>query len=310
MEANIEEQPLKIRSVRAVVSTGFRLYMGNFRHIFRTTWLPAVICALVIALEYQFSLQAIAKMGQAPQALGSQDVMELLLQWSISLLNFLVTLPFVSYGFSMLTNHRQEGAIPHPSSWLTRPDWHVLLRTAASALVWFVAIVATSIISVGALIFGMVRQSYTYMGVGLLLMLVFAAFLLPLVYPNMRYLTTRDTLLFDLMGRGYRQGLRNWGYLFAVLFVVLLLTTIILSLTTLPAIVLFVANLKSQAGAAMGDPMGMPSYMGWLSYLVFALSGFIQCYVILAILFPAYYMAGSIEQQEIQKNEKTKNTLY
>ena len=33
-------------------------------------------------------------------------------------------------------------------------------------------------------------------------------------------------------------------------------------------------------------------------------------YVILATLFPAYYMAGSIEQQEIQRNEKTKNTLY
>ena len=60
----------------------------------------------------------------------------------------------------------------------------------------------------------------------------------------------------------------------------------------------------------MGDPLSMPSYMGWMSFVVFTLSGFIQAYVLLAVLFPAYYMAGSIEQQEIQRNEKTKNTLY
>jgi hypothetical protein len=62
--------------------------------------------------------------------------------------------------------------------------------------------------------------------------------------------------------------------------------------------------MQAQAGILMGDPLGMPSYMGWLAFLVFTLSGFIEAYVILSLLFPLYYMAGTIEQHEIQRNEK------
>jgi len=47
--------------------------------------------------------------------------------------------------------------------------------------------------------------------------------------------------------------------------------------------------------------LGMPSYMSWLSLLVYTLAAFIQAYVIMAAFFPAYYMAGSIEQQELSK---------
>ena len=83
-----------------------------------------------------------------------------------------------------------------------------------------------------------------------------------------------------------------------------------LAVTMLPAIVLLTANIKAQTGAAMGDPLGMPSYMGWLSFLVFTLSGFIQAYILIASFMPLYYMAGSIEQQEIQRNETKKNTIH
>ena len=314
MEIMNEEHPLKIRSARACVSAGFQLYLGNFRRIFRTTWLPALLCALVSAL---YSLTTISAMTQLMGALSKtaqgnigENMAQYIIQSGVSLLDFIVTLVFVSYGFSMLSRHRAEGAIPYPARWVSLPDGRMLLRTIAVAIVWVVVTTIAGAIVMGIVVFGVLHQSYTTIGLGMLLLLVLAALLLPLVYPSMRYLSTRDTRLFDLLGPGFRQGFRYWGGIFAVLFVVLLIAVIILSITMLPATVLTVASMKSLAGVMMGDPQGMPSYMGWLSFLVFTLSGFIQSYVILATLFPAYYMAGSIEQQEIQRNEKTKNTLY
>lgn len=310
METRNEEQPLKIRSARAVIAAGFRLYMGNFRRIFRTTWLPALIGALFTALEYYSSIQAIPQLGNLAQAPMTENIMYYLVQSFISLLSFIVTIVFLSYGFSMLSRHRAEGAIPYPARWLTAPEGRSLMRTAATAIVWIVAIGIAAIPPTVVAAIGLGAKSMTTVGAGMLIALVMGAFLLPLVYPSMRYCTTRDTRLFDLLGSGYRQGLRYWGYIFAVLFVMLLIITIILGITMLPAIVLFIANMKAQTGAMMGDPLSMPSYMGWMSFVVFTLSGFIQFYVLMAVLFPAYYMAGSIEQQEIQRNEKTKNTLY
>ena len=310
METRNEEQPLKIRSARAVIAAGFRLYMGNFRRIFRTTWLPALIGALVTALEYYLSIQSIPQLGNVAQAPMGENVAYFLVQSFVSLLNLIVTIVFLSYGFSMLSRHRSEGAIPYPARWLTPPDGRSLMRTTAAVIVWIVATCVAAIPPTVAIAIGLGTKSMTTIGAGLIIALVMGAFLLPLVYPSMRYVTTRDTRLFDLLGSGYRQGLRYWGYIFAVLFVILLIITVILVITMLPAIVLLIANTKAQTGAIMGDPLSMPSYMGWMSFVVFTLSGFIQAYVLLAVLFPAYYMAGSIEQQEIQRNEKTKNTLY
>ena len=310
METRNEEQPLKIRSARAVIAAGFRLYMGNFRRIFRTTWLPALIGALVTALEYYLSIQSIPQLGNVAQAPMGENVAYFLVQSFVSLLNLIVTIVFLSYGFSMLSRHRAEGAIPYPARWLTPPDGRSLMRTTAAVIVWIVATCVAAIPPAAVIAIGLGAKSMTTIGAGLIIALVMGAFLLPLVYPSMRYVTTRDTRLFDLLGSGYRQGLRYWGYIFAVLFVILLIITVILVITMLPAIVLLIANTKAQTGAIMGDPLSMPSYMGWMSFVVFTLSGFIQAYVLLAVLFPAYYMAGSIEQQEIQRNEKTKNTLY
>ena len=95
-----------------------------------------------------------------------------------------------------------------------------------------------------------------------------------------------------------------------MLFVVTIIATIALVITMLPAIILLTANMKAEAGSIVGDPLGMPSYMNWLSLIVFTLSGFIQTYILLGTLTPLYYMAGSIEQQEIQRNETAKDTLH
>jgi len=315
METKNEDTCLKIRSTRATVAAGMHLYMGNFRRIFRATWLPALLVALVSALSYQTTISATSQLqgsfAELAQGRISEGAMtQYLIHSAISLLSFVVTWILVSYVFSMLTRHRQEGFIPVPARWLTKPDFRAMARTLAVAIVWFVVAVIVCVIGGVIIGIGVGRQSLTTLGLGLLVMVVLLALLLPLAYPSMRYVTTRDTRLFDLLGSGYRQGLRYWGYIFAVFFVDAIIVALMLAVTMLPTIVLLTANIKAEAGAALGDPLGMPSYMGWLSFLVFVLSGFIQAYVMMAALMPPYYMAGSIEQQEIQRNETAKNTLH
>ena len=194
--------------------------------------------------------------------------------------------------------------------WFTKPDGRSVLRTLAVAILWVVissiAIIIPSVI-VGI---GIGMKSMVTIGLSAVVALLMMALLLPFIYPTMRYVTTRDTKLFNILGSGYRQGLRYWGYIFAVLFVVTIIAAIALVITMLPAIILLTANMKAEAGSIVGDPLGMPSYMNWLSLIVFTLSGFIQTYILLGTLTPLYYMAGSIEQQEIQRNETAKDTLH
>lgn len=314
METKNEETPLKIRSVRAAIAAGLSLYTGNFRRIFRATWLIALIGGLVSALVYHYSIslipRQIAAQFQATPANAADGLTAILTHSVLSLLEFAVTVLLLSYAFYMLNRHREEGAIPYPARWFTKPDGRSLMRTLAVALTWMVvgsiAVIIPSVI-VGI---GIGMKSIVTIGLGAVVALLTMALLLPLAYPSMRYVTTRDTKLFNILGSGYRQGLRYWGYIFAVLFVVSLIAAIALVVTMLPTIILLTANMKAEAGSIVGDPLGMPTYMNWLSLIVFTLSGFIQAYILLATLTPLYYMAGSIEQQEIQRNETAKDTIH
>ena len=307
METKNEESPLKIRSAKATIAAGLRLYIGNFRRIFRATWLPVLVSALVCAFATRATIAATSQMIQLLGLQARADAPTLpqqyMAQTGLALLDLIISVVLMSYVFEMLTIHRTEGVIPYPKHWWSLPDRHSLTRTVASAVVWLLTQVVFGIILLVPAYFGITNQSVTLLGVGFLLLLVFTVLILPLVYPHIRYLTTKDTHILPLLRSCYGQGMRHWGYIFTVLFVMLLLLIIAMTITMLPAVVLIMASIYSQVGADMGDPLGMPSYMDWLALLVFTLSGFILAYVIIAIHFPAYYMAGSIEQQEIQRNE-------
>ena len=281
---------MSTRSVRATVAAGFRLYMSNFHRIIKLTWLPALICAVVSMLYNHFSIQSMPLLLGGQRIISGQGLAEYMMLSGISLLNFIVSLIFISYGFSMLSRHRTEGAIPHPAGWFTRPDLRMLMRTAASAIVCIVVVGLALGVTIGIIVAGAVMQSVTTMALGSVLLVIALILLLPLVYPLMYYVTTRDSRLFSILGSGYRQGLRRWGYIFAVLFVTFIAVLSAFLITTLPAIILIIANMKAQAGTLMGDALGMPSYMTWLSLLVFLLAGFVECYIILLLYFPAYYM--------------------
>lgn len=88
-----------------------------------------------------------------------------------------------------------------------------------------------------------------------------------------------------------------------MVFVTTLLISVFSLFTSLPAVILTIANQTATIGYLTGDPLGMPSYIGWLAAVVFLLIGFIQAYVMLSFLFPIYYMYGSIDAHESERKE-------
>ena len=99
----------------------------------------------------------------------------------------------------------------------------------------------------------------------------------------------------------FRPGLRHFGLLLTTAFITMLFAVVLTFFCELPAIIIGVANIKAYTGEAAGDPLGMPDYLGTLTFIAFTIAGFIQAYVHLITVFPFYYAYGSIDTLEKER---------
>lgn len=99
----------------------------------------------------------------------------------------------------------------------------------------------------------------------------------------------------------FNPGLRHFGTLFTTAFITMLFTMVLTFFCELPAIIIAIANIKAYTGQAAGDPLGMPDYLGTLTFIAFTIAGFIQAYVHLITVFPFYYAYGSINTLEKER---------
>ena len=288
MEKDQDSILMKDRSGRACISAGYRLYMSNFRRIFRYSWLAAVIFALSVSVG------------------GTIMILRPRLALFSGLLILIVEALFASYGFAVLKQHQQTGVISYTPRWFNL-DVHIFVRTLKAWLNLIVIYLVTSAIVVGvALLAFSYLSPYTALGLACLMGLLAVVFLLPLAYTNMRYVLTDGVGYWKDLRERYGIGFRRWGFIFLVVFVTSLLLAVICLITSLPAIILTIANQTATIGHLVGDPLGMPDYIGWLAAVVFLLIGFLQAYVLLSFLFPIYYMYGSIDAHESNRKDFNK----
>ncbi|MBR6841826.1 MAG: hypothetical protein IKM77_05960 [Prevotella sp.] len=103
--------------------------------------------------------------------------------------------------------------------------------------------------------------------------------------------------------------MRHLGMVLLVGIVCLFIVAILTLFTSLPSIIMMAANWESQMGVMNGDPLGMPSYVMWLSIGAFLLAGFLQAYIWLTTICPMYLAKTSIVLQEQERkalyNEKS-----
>lgn len=195
MEKEKEESLIKIRSARAAVWDGFRLYTGNFRRVFRATWIHQLIFAVV---------------SGAAEAI--------LVVYYPLLVLLLMLLWFAMYRFFLRSRLTMIANIKVPLT----------------------------------------------------------------VY------------------------LRHTGLFIAVALVALVTDAFLWLFTSIPAIILGIANIQAANGVLYGDPLGMPDYMLWLTMAVFTLASFMQAYIYLSFFFPLRYAQGSAVAIEAERHNAIK----
>lgn len=291
MEKNNEGILLKDRSSRACISAGYRLYMSNFKRIFRASWLAALVFAALVSVG------------------GTMMIIQPQMALVVLPVTVLIDVLFVTYGFSALKQHQETGSIAWTAHWYSF-DNRIFVRTLIAWLCTFaISLIISSLFGFGSVMLAEYLSEYTALAsIGIMALLVFAL-TLPLAYTNVRYVLADKTGYWSNLFGHYGRGMRRWGFIFLVVFMTALICGVCYIFTSLPAIILSLAGNEANTGFLYGDPYDMPSYIGWLSALVFQLIGFIQAYVMLSFLFPLYYMYGSIEAHEQEKNKFNKEAI-
>jgi hypothetical protein len=290
MEKEKDDILLKVRSSRGCISAGYRLYTGHFKHIFRYSWVAALIFALFCSVG------------------GAMMIMVPRMMPITAAIMILVECLFASYGFSVLKQHQTFGNILRPAKWFSI-DTHIFIRTIKCWLCMFVILLVIAAIIAGMSVIAVKYldfSAYTAVGFFTLGSLIILCLMLPLAYITMRYILNDGIGFWKQLKIGYGVGVRRWGFIFIVVLVATIVEVLLLTLLSLPAIILSLANTQSMFGVAMGDPYALPSYMPALAAGTFLIIGFLQAYVMLSLLFPIYYMYGSIDAQEQEKQDFNK----
>lgn len=290
MEKEQDEILQKDRSVRACISSGYRLYMSNFRRIFRYSWVSAIVYAIVNSF------------------CGTLMITHPELTIVSLLLLIIVNALFISNGFAVLKQHQDTGSIGWPPRWFSL-NTHIFIRTLkAWCCTLLIGIVTSCILVATGIAAANYLSNYTAIGCFSLVALLIFIFTLPLAYTNTRYVLNEIGYWRNLKER-YGIGMRRWGYIFLITFITTLIESVCAVITSFPAIILSIAANEANAGFLAGDPYNMPSYIGWLAATVFLIIGFIQAYIILSFLFPIYYMYGAIDTHENEKKNFNKSAI-
>ncbi len=123
---------------------------------------------------------------------------------------------------------------------------------------------------------------------------ILMAIIIPFSFANTQYLIEPTTSFFHIFRNAYKTGMKNWGYLFSILFVCTILTGIAYGITFSPSIVLFLASDVNLYGIALGDPNGLPAYFPVLAFSLTTLSSLIFTYIAAWLILVLYYTCGHI----------------
>ena len=310
---------MKARGYRRVLSAGFRLYTGHFRRLFKASWHMALLYALscgALGTLTAIKLPEI-NIGITQQIIAYQAIsIESIKQYSITILEILLlmllalaTLSLASAPIlSKLKEHKETGTITMPLHWLTASP-HLMGRTlkgcfltlfvmALPLLLFFALLAVAEAVSSQFVI----RHLMTTVGAFAVCSLIALMLELPLMHVLMKYLMEAPCNYWRTLGRNYGRGLSHWGSMFLVFFVSLLMVALFSFIISMPANILQFANQTAQTGLLMGDPLGMPSYMTALTFVTFTFCSFLNFYVCQTTLVHNYYIYGSIETKEYEKD--------
>ena len=133
MDKQTDLSVFRSRTAQACIADGYRLYAKNFSRLWRSSWLVALVYALVTgaSLAYFFT-------NVLPALLGSAEGLAVpLVIWGVSLLLFVsAAFALACWGaFAPLNDHRLTGVIARPTHWWGRWPLGLPLRALLRAAV-------------------------------------------------------------------------------------------------------------------------------------------------------------------------------
>lgn len=306
----------KNRSYRSVISAGFGLYFTQFRLFFKASWIMALIYAAVFAalgtlcaIKLPAITAEIMKQTLVQHQLLTREIAEeYLITGGIFIVLTLLYIVVEAFTFATVLNklkeHQDTDKMTVPRKWFgvrTKLMGRTLKGYLFSLLVILIPVLA--IAGVIYVLLKYVALAPITLEVTALIATLFIVLLsFPLIYVAMKYILNKGGY-FSVFSKAYGIGLSHWGHIFTTCLIGGIIISILMGIFCLPAIVLTQANVMAQEGFLNGDPLGMPDYANLLTIVTFFLTGFVLVYLYMPLLLVCYYMYGSIERYEQEKNK-------
>ena len=279
MEKSKEYTLFKGRSSRWCIRTGYQRFTADVRRIVADSWIAAVaygICFSTLITARIFSPGSVAVVAAA------------------ILLGAIAEIMLYASGMRRLAPvNGKAWPIRMAKSILASFLVAVIVSAAFAAAGWGLA---ETVNRIGGRM--MIPPLWGIIALGTLGCLL----LLPLMQGVMGYLFVADRRLWSYLWHGYRLGMKHWGKWFVVALITMIVTALLSIIIILPANILSIANLQSQAGIALGDKAGMPSYIIYMTAGVMFLAGIVEVYIRLSMLYVCHVTAGSNEEGKDDEN--------
>lgn len=306
----------KNRSYRSVISAGFGLYFTQFRLFFKASWIMALIYAAVFAalgtlcaIKLPAITAEIMKQTLVQHQLLTREIAEeYLITGGIFIVLALLYIVVEAFTFATVLNklkeHQDTDKMMVPRRWFGVRT-KLMGRTLKGYLFSLLVILIPVLVIAGVIyvLLKYVALAPITLEVTALIATLFIVLLsFPLIYVAMKYILNKGGY-FSVFSKAYGTGLSHWGHIFTTCLIGGIIISILMGIFCLPAIVLTQANVMAQEGFLNGDSLGMPDYANLLTIVTFFLTGFVLVYLYMPLLLVCYYMYGSIERYEQEKNK-------
>ena len=293
----MESDLYQIRSLGGCTKAAYELFVSNIATILKQTWPPA----LLVAIATTASLYMLIFMGA--ESFLSPNLQAIITKFAILIVTFLCSVAFFSWHngiiLSLITGqNRKQSIIRVARVNAIYVAMGILFTAVIGAIFVFISLQQPPI---QALKPTETAPMVNYFTVSLLVTLatiiIFAIAVIPLLYSSVQYLVEPKQKIFSIFTHGYLIGLKRWGFLFLLTFILNIIVTIILAICYLPISILTISQYMNLLGTFIGDANTLPTLFPVIFIATSLLVQFIIVYVATGISMVYYYAYGSIEAQ-------------
>lgn len=293
----MESDLYQIRSLGGCTKAAYELFVSNIATILKQTWLPA----LLVAIATTASLYMLLFTGA--ESFLSPNLQAIITKFAILIITFLCSVAFFSWHngiiLSLITGqNRKQSIIRVARVNAIYVAMGILFTAVIGAIFVFISLQQPPIQALKPTETAPIVNYFTVsLLVTLATIIIFAIAVIPLLYSSVQYLVEPKQKIFSIFTHGYLTGLKRWGFLFLLTFILNIIVTIILAICYLPISILTISQYMNLLGTFIGDANTLPTLFPVIFIATSLLVQFIIVYVATGISMVYYYAYGSIEAQ-------------